>query len=148
MVNDFLVRLSIRSAMFAGAITGFVFGIFAGAALGAIASWFAGAIVDWQSQLGFSLGVAQQLLPLGDQVKSLESLSDRWFLVIPASGLAAGVLGALIGVLAGGLWAVLVNMGVLPIQVTVIRRADVTTPMRRASDRRQVRTRRRKAVGE
>jgi len=39
-------------------------------------------------------------------------------------------------------------MGVLPIQVTVIRRADVTTPMRRASDRRQVRTRRRKAVGE
>ena len=28
MVNDFLVRLSIRSAMFAGAITGFVFGLF------------------------------------------------------------------------------------------------------------------------
>ena len=148
MVNDFLVRLSIRSAMFAGAITGFVFGIFSGATLGAIASWFAGVIVDWQSQLGFSLGVAQQLLPLGDQVKSLETLSDRWFLVIPASGLAAGVLGALIGVLAGGLWAVLVNMGVLPIQVTVVRRADAGTPMRRATDRRHVRSRRRKAVGE
>jgi len=28
VVNDFLVRLSIRSAMFAGAITGFVFGLF------------------------------------------------------------------------------------------------------------------------
>ena len=59
MVNDYLVRLSIRSAMFAGAITGFVFGLFAGATLGALASWLAGALVDWQSQLGFSLGIAQ-----------------------------------------------------------------------------------------
>jgi hypothetical protein len=149
MVNDFLVRLSIRSAMFAGAITGFVFGLFAGVTLGAIISWFAGAIVDWQSQLGFSLGVTQQLLPLGDQVESLDTIADRWFLVIPAVGTLAGVLGALIGVLAGGLWAALVNMGVLPIQVTVMRRDVATTPMRRAGDRRPVRTRnRRKAVGE
>jgi hypothetical protein len=149
MVSDFLVRLSIRSAMFAGAITGFVFGLFAGGTLGAIVSWFAGAIVDWQSQLGFSLGVTQQLLPLGDQVESLDTIADRWFLVIPAVGLLAGVLGALIGLLAGGLWAALVNMGVLPIQVTVVRRDVTSTPMRRATDRRHVRTRnRRKAVGE
>src|SRR5207245_534686 len=94
MVSDFLVRLSIRSAMFAGAITGFVFGLFAGATLGALISWFAGAIVDWQAQLGFSLGVTQQLLPLGDQARSLESVSDRWFLVIPAVGLVVGVFGA------------------------------------------------------
>jgi hypothetical protein len=149
MVNDFLVRLSIRSAMFGGAITGFVFGLFAGATLGAIISWFAGAIVDWQSQLGYSLGVTQQLLPLGDQLKSLDTIADRWFLVIPATGLLIGVLGALIGLLAGGLWAALVNMGVLPIQVTVMRRDVMTTPLRRSTDRRQVRTRnRRKAVGE
>ena len=115
MVSDFLVRLSIRSAMFAGAITGFVFGLFAGGILGALLSWFAGAIVDWQAQLGYSLGVTQQLLPLGDQINSLESLSDRWFLVIPAVGLLFGLLGAFIGLLAGGLWAALVNMGVLPI---------------------------------
>lgn len=147
MVNDFLVRLSIRSAMFAGAITGFVFGLFAGAMLGALISWFAGAIVDWQTQLGFSLGVTQQLLPLGDQVKSLETVADRWFLVIPGAGLLLGALGALIGVLAGGLWASLVNLGVLPIEVVVMRRGDL--PMRRMSDRRRVRTReRRKAVGE
>jgi len=148
MVNDYLVRLSIRSAMFAGAITGFVFGLFAGALLGALASWFAGAIVDWQNQLGFSLGIAQQLLPLGGQVGSLETLSDRWFLLIPGAGLLVGVLGALMGVLAGGLWAALVNLGVLPIQVTVLRRS--TVPTRRSTDRRQVRTRarRRKAVGE
>ena len=146
MVNDYLVRLSIRSAMFAGAITGFVFGLFAGATLGALLSWFAGALVDWQSQLGFSLGIAQQLLPLGDQVRELQTVQDRWFFVIPGTGLLMGLLGAFIGVLAGGLWATLVNMGVLPIEVSVMRRGDI--PMRRASDRRQVRTRRRRAVGE
>ncbi|TMC40581.1 MAG: hypothetical protein E6J28_01180 [Chloroflexi bacterium] len=145
-MNDYLVRLSIRSAMFAGAITGFVFGLFAGATLGALISWFAGALVDWQSQLGFSLGIAQQLLPLGDQVRDLQTVSDRWFLVIPGAGLLVGLLGAFIGLLAGGLWATLVNMGVLPIEVSVIRRGEI--PMRRATDRRQVRTRRRKAVGE
>ncbi|TME54993.1 MAG: hypothetical protein E6I53_00675 [Chloroflexi bacterium] len=141
MVNDFLVRLSIRSAMFGGAITGFVFGLFVGGLLGALLSWFAGAIVDWQSQLGYSLGVTQQLLPLGDQINSLESLSDRWFLVIPTVGLLVGLLGAFIGLLAGGLWAGLVNMGVLPIQVSVIRRDE--RPLRR-----RVRAPRRKAVGE
>jgi hypothetical protein len=147
MVNDFLVRLSIRSAMFAGAITGFVFGLFAGATLGALISWFAGAIVDWQSQLGFSLGVTQQLLPLGDQVKSLESVADRWFLVIPGVGLVVGVLGALMGVLAGGLWAALVNLGVLPIEVAVYRRGEHVESTKVGPPQSR-RARRRKAVGE
>jgi cobalamin synthase len=141
VVSDYLVRLSLRSAMFAGAITGFVFGLFLGATLGALVSWFAGAIVDWQAQLGYSLGVTQQLLPLGDQVSSLESLSDQWFLVIPAVGVILGLVCAVIGSLAGGLWAELVNLGVLPIQVSVLRRED-----HRAA--RRSRTRRRKAVGE
>jgi hypothetical protein len=152
MVSDYLVRLSIRSAMFAGAITGFVFGLFAGCTIGALFSWFAGALLEWQAQLGFSLGIAQQLLPLGDQAGSLQTISDRWFLVIPAVGLLFGILGAFMGLLAGGLWAALVNMGVLPIEVTVFRRAETptrrATPMRRSTDRRNVRTRRRKAVGE
>lgn len=147
MMSDFLVRLSIRSAMFAGAITGFVFGLFAGATLGALISWFAGAIVDWQAQLGYSLGITQQLLPLGDQIKSLETISDRWFLVIPAVGILVGVLGGLIGLLAGGLWAALVDMGVRPIQVSVYRRGQIE-PARRANSRRAQSARRRKAVGE
>src|SRR5690348_18337616 len=146
MVNDYLVRLSIRSAMFAGAITGFVFGLFAGTILGALVSWLAGALVDWQNQLGFSLGIAQQLLPLGNQVGSLETISDRWFLVIPGVGLLIGLLGAFIGLLAGGLWAALVNLGVLPIEVEVFRR-DELHPERRASTRRRS-ERRRRAVGE
>jgi cobalamin synthase len=141
MVSDYLVRLSIRSAMFAGAITGFVFGLFLGATLGALLSWFAGAIVDWQAQLGYSLGVTQQLLPLGDQVNSLETLSDQWFLVIPAVGVILGLVCAVIGSLAGGLWTVLVNLGVLPIQVSVLRHDE--RPVAR-----RVRPRRRRAVGE
>ncbi|TMD14445.1 MAG: hypothetical protein E6I96_09345 [Chloroflexi bacterium] len=147
MVNDYLVRLSIRSAMFAGAITGFVFGLFAGSILGALISWLAGAVVDWQNQLGFSLGIAQQLLPLGNQVGSLETVSDRWFLVIPAVGLLVGLLGAFIGLLAGGLWATLVNMGVLPIEVNVYRRAARISKVPPVT--RRVRPpKRRKAVGE
>lgn len=147
MVNDFLVRLSIRSAMFAGAITGFVFGLFAGATLGAIVSWFAGAIIEWQAQLGYSLGIAQQLLPLGDQINYLETISDNWYLVIPAVGLAIGLLGAFMGLLAGGLWAALVNLGVLPIEVAVYRRGEPDAD-RRTSTRRSRSDRRRKAVGE
>lgn len=140
-MNDILVRLSIKSAMFAGAIGGFVFGLFAGSTLGALISWVAGQIVDWQAQLGYSLGVTQQLLPLGDQASSLESVADRWYLVIPAVGLLVGLLSAVIGALAGGLWAALVNMGVLPIEVNVYRReetapsAAVTTPQRSARQR-------------
>lgn len=141
MVNDYLVRLSIRSAMFAGAIGGFVFGLFAGTTLGALISWVAGQVVDWQAQLGYSLGVTQQLLPLGDQAGTLESVADLWYLVIPGVGLAGGLLGALIGMLAGGLWAALVNMGVLPIEVNVYGRGR--------SDAVPERTRRRRrAVGE
>lgn len=124
MVNDLLVRLSIRSAMFAGAIGGFVFGLFAGATLGALIVWVAGQIVDWQAQLGYSLGVTQQLLPLGDQTNSLESVADKWYFVIPGVGLTIGLLSAVIGALAGGLWAVLVNMGMLPIEVQVFQGAQ------------------------
>lgn len=140
-MSGWMVRMSIRSAMFAGAITGFVFGLFAGGVAGAFLSWFAGAIVDWQSQLGYSLGVTQQLLPLGDQAGTLETVADRWFLVIPLAGLVVGLFGAFMGVLAAGLWAALVNMGVLPIEVAVYRHAGETEPA-------PVKARRKKAVGD
>jgi len=146
VVSDFLVRLSIKSAMFAGAIAGFVFGLFIGGVLGAIVSWFAGAIIDWQAQLGYSLGVAQQLIPLGDQARSLQSVSDSWFLVIPAIALAVGLLSAFIGVLAGGLWAALVNAGVLPIEVMVIQKGQALATVRK--DRRARPRRRRRTAGE
>ena len=138
MVNDYLVRLSIRSAMFAGAISGFVFGLFMGSTLGALLSWLAGVLVEWQAQLGYSLGVTQQLLPLGDQLNTLQSLSDQWFVVIPAVGLFLGIVFAVVGSLAGGLWAALVNAGVLPIEVAVLSREAQAARSQR----------RRRAVGE
>ena len=144
MVSErWLVRMSIRSAMFAGAIGGFVFGCFAGALFGALVAWFAGAVVDWQAQLGYSLGVTQQLLPLGDQVDSLETLADHWFLVVPALGVAIGVIGACMGALAAGFWAGLVNLGVLPIELNVLRPEGLRTARRRL-----VPHRRREAIGE
>jgi hypothetical protein len=127
--------------MFAGAIGGFVFGLFAGATLGALISWVAGQIVDWQAQLGYSLGVTQQLLPLGDQASSLESVADLWYLVIPGAGLTVGLLASVIGMLAGGLWAALVNMGVLPIEVNVYRQHErdaVAPPVERPQRRRVI----------
>jgi hypothetical protein len=141
VVNEYLVRLSIRSAMFAGAISGFVIGLFVGGTLGALFAWLAGSIVDWQAQLGYSLGVTAQLLPLGDQINSLESVNDQWYLVIPAVGVGTGMVFAVIGSLAGGLWATLVNAGVLPIEVSVLERQK--EPVER-----RVRTRRRRAAGE
>ncbi len=146
MVSGRVTHLSLRGAMFAGAIGGFVFGLFVGGVLGALVSWFAGAIVDWQAQLGYSLGVTEQLLPLGDQIPGLQTVADRWYLVIPAVALLIGLVGALIGVLAAGLWAALVNRDILPLDVTM--RAPVQLAGRRMGERRGVDEKQQKAIGE
>jgi hypothetical protein len=133
--------------MSTGAIAGLVFGLFLGALLGALGSWLAGAIVDWERQLGFSLGVTQQLLPFGDQISVLEPVADLWYVVVPAGALIVGLLGALIGGLAGGLWAALVNRGFMSIDVTVAAQdeAEHRAIVRAVPDRR-VKPRRR-AIG-
>ena len=95
--------------MASGAVSGFVGGIFAGCLLGALLAWFAGAVLDWHRQLGFTLGVTEELLPLGEQVGLLQTMRDLWFLVIPATGLLVGLLNGLIGFLAGGLMGGLFN---------------------------------------
>lgn len=145
MVSGRLVHLSVRGAMFAGGVGGFAFGLFVGGVLGALASWFAGAIVVWQSQLGYSLGVTEQLLPLGDQIAGLQTVADRWYLVIPAVALLVGLVGAGIGALAAGLWAALVNRQVLPLDVTI--QPPVHVADRRVADRRRS-SERKKAMGE
>jgi hypothetical protein len=66
-------------------------------------------VLDWHRQLGFTLGVTEDLLPLGEQIGVLQSVRDLWWLVIPLTGVAVGTLGALIGLLAGGLTASLLN---------------------------------------
>jgi hypothetical protein len=92
-----------------GAVAGFVSGLFTGCVLGALVTWFSGAVLDWHRQLGFTLGVTENLLPLGDQIGQLQSIRELWWLVVPAAGLAIGLLNALIGLLAGALVAGLVN---------------------------------------
>lgn len=104
-----LRSLPLRPAMMAGAVTGFVGGFFIGCLLGALLAWFSGAVLDWHRQLGFTLGVTEDLLPLGEQVGLLQSISELWWLVVPLLGLAIGLLNALIGLLAGGLTAGLFN---------------------------------------
>jgi hypothetical protein len=132
--------------MSTGAIAGLVFGLFPGALLGALASWLAGAIVDWERQLGFSLGVTQQLLPFGDQISALEPVADLWYVVIPSGALIVGLLGAIIGGLAGGLWAAMVNRGLTSIEVTVAAQEPEHRAIVRALPDRRVKPRRR-AIG-
>ena len=104
-----LRRLPLGPVMAAGAVTGFVSGFFAGCILGAVLTWFSGAILDWHRQLGFTLGVTEDLLPLGEQVGLLQSIRDLWWLVVPATGIAIGMLNGLIGFLASGLMVGLFN---------------------------------------
>ena len=146
MVSGRVVQLSLRGAMVAGAVGGFVFGLFAGGVLGALVSWFSGAIIGWQAQLGYSLGVTEQLLPLGDQIPGLQTLADRWYLVIPAVALLIGLVGAVIGMLAAGLWAALVNRQFLPLDVTI--RSAVQLADRRVGQRRDPSEKEQKAIGE
>jgi hypothetical protein len=108
-MNLRLRRLPLWPMMAGGGVTGFVLGLFVGCLLGALLTWFAGAVLDWHRQLGFTLGVTEQLLPLGEQIGLLQAVSDRWWLVIPLAGLAIGLLNALIGLLAGAALSELYN---------------------------------------
>jgi hypothetical protein len=143
MVKARVTGVSLVSAMSTGAIAGLVFGLFLGALLGALATWLAGAVVDWERQLGFSLGVTQQLLPFGDQVSVLEPVADLWYVVVPSGALIVGLLSAIVGGLAGGLWAALVNRGFTSIEVTVATQEPEHRAIVRALPDRRVRSRRR-----
>ncbi len=95
----------LRSAMLAGAWSGFVPGLFIGAILGTIASFGAGAALEWMRELSFTTGIQQQLLPFGDRIGLLQTLQDRWLVVIPVAALALGLFSAILGALTGALIA-------------------------------------------
>lgn len=103
LVRGRLAAVSVRASFVAGAWVGGALGLVVGAVLGAIFAWSAGSVLEWQRDLGFTLGVARSLLPLGDQVGALRWISSTWWLVIPAVAVAvaivAGVTGGLIGAL-------------------------------------------------
>ena len=95
--------------MAAGGWVGFALGLTLGAMIGGVVVWFAGAVLDWQRDLAFTLGVARSLLPFGDQAGLLRWVGSTWYLVIPAIGLAGGLAAAILGALVGGLLAAAYN---------------------------------------
>jgi hypothetical protein len=111
--------VSLRFALASGAVVGFVVGLFVGSVLGALASWVAGALLDWQRQLSFTLGVTEELLPLGEQQGVLQALQSGWWIVVPVCGLIVGVLSALAGALGTALMAALFNRFGRGTEVTV-----------------------------
>jgi hypothetical protein len=118
-------RLPLWPMMAGGAITGFVGGVFVGGVIGALLTWFSGAVLDWHRQLGFTLGVTEELLPLGEQIGVLQTVRDLWWLVVPAVGLVVGLLNGLIGFLAGGLMVALFNR----LTPGVVLEIDATSPV-------------------
>lgn len=96
--------------MLTGAVAGVVPGLFLGCLLGAFVSWVSGAIVYWQRQLGFTLGVSPELLPFGDQGPLLAQLNSQWPLVVPASGLAMAIFWGIIVSLSYGLLGSALNL--------------------------------------
>jgi hypothetical protein len=118
-VSGRVVAVSVRAALIAGGWIGFALGLVSGSVLGAILSWFSGAILTWQRDLTFTVGVTEQLLPFGNQIPVLERLQADWFIVIPAVGLLVGAFAALVGGLIGGLVAVSYNRSPFGVQVVV-----------------------------
>ncbi|HEX3630696.1 MAG TPA: hypothetical protein VHW91_09520 [Candidatus Dormibacteraeota bacterium] len=114
-----VLAVSIRAAMIAGGWIGFALGVVAGCLLGAGLVWFAGAILNWERDLSFTLGVTEQLLPLGSQAPVLERIAAYWFVVIPFVGILGGCLAALLGGLIGGLVAASYNRSPFSVEVLV-----------------------------
>jgi uncharacterized membrane-anchored protein YhcB (DUF1043 family) len=109
LVRGRLAAVSVRASFAAGAWVGAALGLVIGAVLGALLAWFAGSILEWQRDLGFTLGVARSLLPLGEQVDALRWISRTWWLVVPAAGLAVAAVAAVVGGLIGALLAAAYN---------------------------------------
>ena len=102
-VRGRLAAVSVRASSGAGAWVGFALGLVVGMLLGGVLVWFAGAVLDWQRDLAFTFGVARRLLPFGDQLGLLRDIQARWWLVVPGTGLVVGMLGAVVGLLLGGI---------------------------------------------
>jgi hypothetical protein len=109
LVHGRLAAVSVRASFGAGAWVGGAIGLVLGAMLGAVLVWLAGAVLGWQRELGFTLGIARTLLPFGDQIAILRWLSWTWWLVIPAAAVIGAAVSGLVGGLLGGLLAAAYN---------------------------------------
>ncbi len=109
LLHGRLAAISVRASFFAGMWVGAALGVVIGALLGAFVVWLSGAVLDWQRELGFTLGIARTLLPFGDQIAALRWISTNWWLVIPAVALASAVASGLVGGVVGALLAAAYN---------------------------------------
>lgn len=108
-VRGRLAHVSVLASMRAGAWAGLVLGLVVGGPLGAIVAWLAGAIVGWQRDLSLTLGLARNLLPFGDQIGVLRTISTSWLLVVPGVAIATAIVTAVILSLIGGVLAAAYN---------------------------------------
>ncbi len=109
LLHGRLAAISVRASFLAGAWVGAALGLVIGALLGAFLVWLSGAVLDWQRELGFTLGIARTLLPFGDQIAGLRWISTTWWLAIPAVALANAIVSGLVGGLVGALLAAAYN---------------------------------------
>lgn len=109
LVHGRLAAVSVRASFGAGAYVGGALGFVVGALVGAALAWFAGSVLEWQRDLGFTLGVARSLLPLGEQVGALRWISNTWWAVIPITAIGVALVAGLIGGLIGALLAASYN---------------------------------------
>jgi hypothetical protein len=128
-VRGRLAAVSVRASSGAGAWVGFALGLVLGMLLGGVLVWFAGAVLDWQRDLAFTFGVARRLLPFGDQLGLLRDVQARWWLVIPGTGLIVGLLGAIVGLLLGGILGAAYNRSPRHALVVVELPRQVAPPM-------------------
>ena len=116
------MHIPVRSAAAAGAVIGLVVGLVVGAFAGALLVWLAGALLDWQRDLAFTLGVARRLLPFGDQTALLRGVDSLWYVAIPAVSLVLALVAALFGALVASMVAAVYNR--LPGRFRVLIRFD------------------------
>lgn len=109
LVRGRLAAVSVRASFGAGLWVGVALGLVIGSVLGAVVVWFTGSVLDWQRELGFTLGIARTLLPFGDQIAVLTWISNTWWLVIPAAALVTALVSGLVGGLIGALLAAAYN---------------------------------------
>lgn len=109
LVRGRLAAVSVRASFGAGLWVGTALGLVIGSGLGAMLVWFTGSVLDWQRELGFTLGIARTLLPFGDQIAVLTWISNTWWLVIPLAALVTALVSGLVGGLIGALLAAAYN---------------------------------------
>ena len=158
LVRGRLAAVSVRASFGAGAWVGAALGLVVGSLIGAALAWFAGTVLDWQRDLGFTLGVACGLLPLGEQAGALRWIASTWWLVVPAVALALAAISGLVGGLIAALLAaaynrtprhaaVVVELPETAEEEAALGTATAAAAARSTSRRRRVGTRLGRAVG-